>query len=81
MKRYYELCVHHVQQVYVKWKCLQCQGATLREPKSLSTSLNIFPKLKPLSYKLQKLKTVEEDLKRKKKKKQINQIKIVEKFR
>lgn len=61
MKRYYELCVHHVQQVYVKWKCLQCQGATLREPKSLSTSLNIFPKLKPLSYKLQKLKTVEED--------------------
>ena len=61
MKRYYELCVHHVQQVYVKWKCLQCQGAILREPKSLSTSLNIFPKLKPLSYKLQKLKTVEED--------------------
>lgn len=61
MKRYYELCVHHVQQVYVKWKCLQCQGATLRESKSLSTSLNIFPKLKPLSYKLQKLKTVEED--------------------
>ena len=61
MKRYYELCFHHVQQVYVKWKCLQCQGATLREPKSLSTSLNIFPKLKPLSYKLQKLKTVEED--------------------
>lgn len=61
MKRYYELCVHHVQQVYIKWKCLQCQGATLREPKSLSTSLNIFPKLKPLSYKLQKLKTVEED--------------------